>query len=274
VSRNYAPTIKLFHVDGIVMPNQPVGISVTAEDKDNDPLDYEWTFTDPPATTRSGNPVIVSPTTSQIKGSVTVTDGRDGIVTKDIPKVVISSPLNVTTVVGQPFSYTPTAMANGPVVITIDTELSAGLSYVGGVLTGTITTLGTYHLQISAVGSEGTDVQDLWITAAIGVIPAPPTNLLVKGSRFPTWRTGDSITVTWSVGDVKAFTVLHIYPIGDQTLKLSVKLDPGVTGYTFENAELVAALTTEQDFVLRAYSSDGAQTINRNYIEISVDFLG
>jgi len=288
VAQDSDPVVDFFHVEplsgsGPVTAGQPAIISVTVTSPAGMAMAYAWTFTNPVATTRVGNPVIVTPgpASAIITGSVVVTDVLGASTTVTIPPVIISSPLSVNAVLGAQFTYVLTAMGAAPVAFTA-LQVPPGMTLVGNIISGVPTVAGTFQIQVTATDTGGkTDTRTIYVTVTAGNVPLAPMNLLVKGSSFPTYRSGDSIPVTWMQADQATSTVLKFYVLGSQTTMLSVTLRPGVNSYLLSNDDLVAAFTAQDAyastgyqgaFVVRAFASNGVN-LSSNYVEIAVDFL-
>jgi hypothetical protein len=287
VAQDVQPVVDFFHVEplsetGPVTAGQPAIISVTATSPVGTALAYAWTFTNPSATTRVGNPVIVTPSSSSaiITGSVVVTDVLGASTTATIPPVIISSPLTVNAVLGAQLTYMLTAMGLSPTFTAL--QMPPGMTLIGNIISGVPTVAGTFQIQVTATDvNSKMDTRTIFVTVTAGAVPLAPTNLLVKGSSFPTYRAGDSIPVTWVQADRTTSTILKFYVLGSQVTMLGVTLRPGVNSYLLSNVDLVAAFTAQSAyastgyqgaFVVRAFASNGVNTSN-NYVEIAVDFL-
>jgi hypothetical protein len=78
----------------------------------------------------------------------------------------INSSLTVRAIVDLPWSYTITSNGTQPIVLGAS-SLPAGLTYANGVISGTITTAGTYFVTLTAQGPLSSDTRTLVIYAGI-----------------------------------------------------------------------------------------------------------
>ena len=137
----------------------------------------------------------------------------------------------------------------------------------------------TFKLQPFIVGGRSLDLSECSpkeISMVYrGLRPWSPENLRAFDDGVnPTYTTGQNIPLTWSLTvpdptgvDVPG-TRLDFLNNGGLLMD-SVTLDAGVTSYTWLNADLIAALGSEENFSVRAYAVRGVYT-SLLYSEIKV----
>lgn len=177
---NQAPVINAFEFSGSIADGLPATLGVDAFDAEGDVLSYRWSLTIP-NTIAYGNPISVIADGSVFEGSITVSDSFGASITRVIPKILITSQLQVTAVQGSAFSYQLTAMGRGTITYAV-TGLPAGLSISNGLITGIPSQFGSVDMTVSAQNSDGTDIRTLRIDVLQEAPPPPPPeNLNVTG---------------------------------------------------------------------------------------------
>lgn len=267
---NNPPVLRYFSVvPGTIQAGNEVQFGADAYDPENDAITYDWSF-DAPSISLSGNPVIVTPVYGTIPGTLTMTDVLGAQTVAVIPKMMVTSAMVVRGTVGTPFTYVPTAMGVPYPSFTVD-QVPPGMAYVNGTVTGIPGSVGLGTISLTATSIDGTDSRHVFVNIVQGKEPGAPTNLLVKGMVYPTYHTGEDISMTWdSNGD--NYTILKFYRL-DDSLALQVTIDPGVESYAIDNIHLVQALGSEQSFIIHAHSSNGVVE-SATFIEAGVHFLG
>lgn len=147
----------------------------------------------PPGLTFAGRVISGTPTTVVTGHNITLTaTNTEGTDTKTLvvnitvaaAPPVISSSLTANAEVGVSFSYTITA-SNSPTSFNA-TNLPAGLTRMGAVISGTPTTAMTRNVPITATNADGSDTKTLVLTiapAGTGVTPTPPWDVTFSFSN-------------------------------------------------------------------------------------------
>jgi hypothetical protein len=181
----------------------------------------------------------------------------------------ITSPMTVQGTLGIPFVYRPKAMGNPQPVFTVQ-QVPTGTAFVNGTVGGIPTVLGPGTIQLTATQGAVVDHRHVKVTIVRGTAVMAPTDLLVKGMTYPTYHTGEDISMTWT-SDPAYYTVIKFFKL-DGTQVLNVVVAPGIESFAIGNAQLVQALGTEQPFIVHAHGSNGTLESN-TYVEAGVDFL-
>lgn len=260
---NQAPIINDFEFSGTIVDGISASLGVDAEDVEGDVLSYTWSLTIP-NTIVYGNPVSVIAEGSVFEGSITVSDSFGASITRVIPKILITSQLQVTAVQGSAFSYQLTTMGRGTITYTA-TNLPPGLSMdSNGLITGVPTLFGSVDVTVSAENNDGTDVRTLRIDILQEApAPPPPENLLVNGSSNPSYTSGADLIVTFDLtNDIETLPD----PSGElemrdtqgtifDTLQISIlNSTDGSFTYTITNATLQSIYGGQPSLVIRAFA--------------------
>ena len=271
IEPNYPPVLQYFGArPETIVPGQECQFMAFAEDPNGDVLTFDWAFDDPAGVVRKGNPVYITPSTNVVKGTLLMTDVVGDTTVAIIPPVVITSAAVVYGTVGRPFTYIPKAMGD-PAPTWVVNPIPSGLTYINGTVVGYPGITGVGTLGLVATNTYGSDTRQVYVSvqASAGNIPSPPTNLQVKGSFYPTYHSGEDISVTWT-GDGLSKTVLRFYTL-TSSLFLTATLSAGVESFLLANAEFIEAIGTEQPFVIHAYSKlDLNESLT--FVEIGVDY--
>lgn len=225
------------------------------------------------STQHTANPLTIIAPASVITGYVVVTDSLGASVTKDIPKLVITSDTAITGIVGQPFSYQITAMGASPITYSTST-LPSGLVLRNDTISGVPTADGIADVTITATNSSGTATLVLRITVEkpTSAPPLAPNNLQVFNSgSFPSYTSGQDLPIRWTVIVDSAGTpgyYLEFRTEGD-VLKGTAEVASGVDTFTLLNSQIISLFGSQVNVVIRVYGKR-AGVKSTTYKEITV----
>lgn len=171
--------------------------------------------------------------------------------------VSITSPLTATAAVGQPFSYTLTALGTAPVTLgAAGLPAWASFDLSTGIISGTPPAAGTTNVTVTATDSSGTDTQTLVITAgnAPTITSALTATVGAAGNSWAAIRvqaSGDA-TIQYNASNLP----------GTVTFNTSTGYFGGASGATgVFNLPIVATNDFGSDFKVLAVSVGGAPVI-------------
>ncbi|MSU55225.1 MAG: hypothetical protein EXS46_01630 [Candidatus Taylorbacteria bacterium] len=177
----------------------------------------------PPVVASLGDEVI-----SSGGGSTGGGGGGGGIVTPPpsvCPTASISSPLSVSTVVSQPFSYTFSAITSpvtgGTFTFSLGNSLPAGLSFDSStrVISGTPAVTGTFNIQVTVSNPCGSSTSTLVIVVTPGAvvscsIPSVSSALAVSGTLNQAFAYTFTATTTQATSSLSTFAIPGALPSG------------------------------------------------------------
>jgi hypothetical protein len=260
---NNLPVIESFVVSGSIGDSQSSQVSAVVTDIDGDLIDFLWNFHVPFISGNViGNPVSVTIPIGEgsvIRGTLTATDTFGGQAKKEIPRILITSPLVAVGVRGLPFSYTLTAMGFSPVTISVS-GLPTGLTLNNNVISGVPNAFGNVDVIVSASSSDGTDIKTLRLAIAeFTPPPLPVSNLLVNGSTAPTYTATESLVITYDITnelsnleDPGAVVELRS-TLGE--VKSTIIGGTGVETLTITSTQINTAFGSLPTVVIRVYTS-------------------
>jgi hypothetical protein len=275
---NANPIIEAFAVSGTVGYGATSSVSTTAIDPDGDLMSFSWSFHRPLNTIRVGNPVSVALTEgSVIEGTVTVSDVYGGLSQRQIPRILIISPLTAVGVRSVNFTYTLMAMGYSPTVFSVS-GLPLGLSFNGSIISGIPQAFGNVDVILTASNADGTDSRTLkLVIAEFTPPPLPPTNLRVQrgnGNTDPTYNAQQNIpifyTLTNDLPNLENPGAVIELRNSSGVLKSTITTASGVQSLVITQAQIKAAFANTLPSVLLRVYSIRAGVLSEFYQELFV----
>jgi len=252
----------------------------------------------PAGLTLSGATISGTPTAAGVSLVTITATNAGGQATQDLTLTFqvpasISSPLTASGTVGTPFTYTLTAAGTAPIILNA-TGLPAGLSYAGGVISGTPLGTGTTTILLTAQNLVHTDTQDLLLSVVPPTAPvftSPDAALATVGASFTfTLAATGSIPLTFTSATLPAGLALSgdtisgtptaagVFPVVitatnaagpvTQTLTFTQQIPPAIT------SALSAAGTVGSAFTYQIVATGTAVSYSTSQLPAGLILLG